>query len=122
MPSKSKAASNTSPVLTPEQAIEKYSTEAASQATAANYLELGAAYYVAHRWQDAIQAFEKTITLDPNQAFAHFYLGILYASQGQREKADAALAKVLQVSANQMLKEQAQARIPHIQSVADLGN
>ncbi len=122
MSAKSKSASNTSPVLTPEQAIAKYTTETASQATAANYLELGAAYYVAHRWQDAIQAFEKTVALDPNQAFAHFYLGVLYASQGQREKADAALAQVLTVSANQMLKEQAQARIPRIQSPADLGN
>jgi len=122
MSSKSKSDTLSASVLTPEQAIEKYSAEAKTQATAANYLELGAAYYVAHRWQDAIKAFEQAIALDPKQAFAHYYLGVLYASQGQRAQADAALSQVLAVSNNQMLKEQAQARIPNIKSVADLGS
>lgn len=122
MSSKPKTPAAPASVLTPEQAIEKYAAETKSQTTAANYLELGVAYYVGHRWQDAIHAFEQTIALDPKQAFAHYYLGILYASQGQRDKADAALAQVLQVSNNPMLKEQAKARIPNIKSVADLGS
>lgn len=121
MSSKPKTPPAPAGILTPEQAIDKYSDAIKSQATAANYLELGVAYYVAHRWQDAIQAFEKTVALDPKQAFAHYYLGILYASQGQRDKADAALAQVFEVSNNQMLKEQAKARIPNIRSLADLG-
>lgn len=122
MSSKPKTPAASAGVLTAEQAIEKYNAEIKTQATAANYLELGVAYYVARRWQDAIAAFEKTVALDGKQAFALYYLGVLYASQGQREKADAALAQVLQFSNNQMLKEQAKARIPNIKSVADLGS
>lgn len=121
MSSKPKTPTAPAGVLTPEQAIDKYSAQVKSQPTAANYLELGVAYYVARRWQDAIQAFEQTVALDPKQAFAHYYLGILYASQGHRDKADAALAQLLQVSNNPMLKEQAKARIPNIKSAADLG-
>lgn len=122
MSSKPKTPAAPAGVLTPEQAIEKYNAEIKTQATAANYLELGVAYYVARRWQDAIAAFEKSVALDAKQGFAHYYLGILYASQGQRDKADAALAQVLQVSSNQMLKEQAKARIPNVKSIADLGS
>lgn len=121
MSSKPKTPAAPSGVLTPEQAIEKYNAEIKTQATAANYLELGVAYYVARRWQDAIAAFEKSAALDTKQAFAYYYLGVLYASQGQRDKADAALAQVLQVSNNQMLKEQAKARIPNVKSIQDLG-
>ncbi len=118
----SKSSSKTpSAVLTPEQAIEKYSAQVKTQATAANYIELGAAYYVAKRWDDAVNAFEQAVQLDSKQAFAHYYLGLLYAAQGKSDKAQAELEQVLQVSNNPMLKEQARARIPNIKSVADLG-
>lgn len=114
-----KPASNA--VLSPEQAIEKYASQVSTQATAPGYLELGAAYYIAKRWDEAIRAFEKAIELDPAQGYAHYYLGVLYAATGQRDKANVAMQKVLQVSNNEMLKEQAQARIPNIKSIADLG-
>lgn len=109
-------------LLTTEEAIEKYSTAVKTEPTAANYLELGAAYYIARRWQDALQAFQKTVEIDPKQAFAYYYLGILNAALGNRADADNALAKVLEVSNNQMLKDQANARIPKINSPADLGS
>lgn len=109
-------------LLTTEEAIEKYSTAVKTEPTAANYLELGAAYYIAKRWNDALQAFQKTVEADPKQAFAYYYLGILNAAMGNRDKADEALEKLLQVSNNQMLKDQARARIPKITSPADLGS
>lgn len=121
MSSKPKASDNSSPVLSPEQAIAKYEAESQTQGSAANYLELGVAYYVAHRWEDAVRTFEKVIALDPKQSYAYYYLGVLYAAQGQRDKADAALAQLLQVSSNPMLKEQAKARIPKVRNFADLG-
>lgn len=121
MSSKSSTTNSAPAVLSPEQAIEKYSAQVKTNATAANYLELGAAYYIAHRWQDAITAFEKTVELDSKQPYAYYYLGILYAALGQREKANAALEQLLQVSNNPMLKEQGRARIPKISSPADLG-
>jgi tetratricopeptide (TPR) repeat protein len=110
-----------SPVLSPEEAIQQYEDAVKAEPSAANYLELGAAYYIAKRWEDAVRAFERTVELDPKQAFAYYYLGVLYAALGQRDKASDALAHVLQVSNNPMLKEQAQARIPMITSVHDLG-
>ncbi|HZQ09923.1 MAG TPA: tetratricopeptide repeat protein [Anaerolineae bacterium] len=109
-------------LLSPDEAIAYYENAVKSEATAANYLELGAAYYVAHRWEDARNAFEKVIELDPREGYGYFYLGVLYAAFGQREQAQAALEKVLQVSNNQMLKDQAKTRIPNVHSVADLGD
>jgi tetratricopeptide (TPR) repeat protein len=109
-------------LLTTEEAIEKYSTAVKTEPTAANYLELGAAYYIAKRWNDALQAFQKTVEVDPKQAFAYYYLGILNAALGNRDKANEALEKVMQVSNNQMLKDQAQARIPKVTSPDDLGS
>ena len=108
-------------LLTTEEAIEKYSNAVKTEPTAANYLELGVAHYIARQWEDALKAFQKTVELDPNQSFAYYYIGILSAALGNREQADAALEKVLQTSRNQMLHDQAKARIPAINNIADLG-
>lgn len=108
-------------LLTTDEAIEKYANAVKSEPTAANYLELGAAYYIGKRWQDALNAFNKTVEMDPKQAFAYYYIGILNAALGNREQANAALEKVLQTSNNQMLLDQARARIPAIKNIAALG-
>lgn len=108
-------------LLTTEEAIDKYSNAVKTEPTASNYLELGAAYYIGKRWQDALNAFQKAVEVDPKQGFAYYYIGILNAALGNRDKANEALDRVLQVSNNQMLKDQARARIPKISSVADLG-
>ncbi len=121
MSSKQPATKPNNALLTTEEAIEKYSNAIKSEPTAVNYLELGAAYYVAKRWEDAVKAFEATVEKDPKQAFAYYYLGILNAALGNRDKANDALTQVLQISNNQMLKDQARARIPNISSVHDLG-
>jgi tetratricopeptide (TPR) repeat protein len=122
MSSKQPAPRPNNALLTTEEAIEKYATAVKTEPTAANYLELGAAYYIAQRWQDALNAFNKTVEADPKQAFAYYYIGILNAALGNREQANAALEKVLQTSNNQMLQDQARARIPAINSVAALGH
>jgi len=121
MSSKPPAVRPNNALLTPEEAIEKYSALVKTEPTAANYLELGAAYYIARRWQDALDAFQKTVEVDPTQAFAYYYIGILNAALGNRDKANEALSQVLRVSNNPMLKAQAQTRIPQVHSVADLG-
>ena len=108
-------------VLTPAEAIAHYEDAVKAQATAANYVELGVAYYIAHRWDEAVAAFEKAVALDSKEAYAHYYLGLLYAAAGQREKANGALERVLQATDNNMLKDQAKARIPAVRSPADLG-
>jgi tetratricopeptide (TPR) repeat protein len=108
-------------LLTTEEAIEKYSNAVKTEPTASNYRELGAAYYIAKRWNDALAAFQKTVEVDPKQAVAYYYIGIINAALGNRDRANEALDKIIQVSNNQMLKDQARARIPKVTSVADLG-
>lgn len=109
-------------LLTTAEAIEKYSNAVKTEPTAANYLELGAAFYIARRWDDALKAFQKTVEVDSKQAVAYYYLGILNAALGNRDKANQALDQLLQVSSNQMLKDQGRARIPFVNTIADLGN
>ncbi len=108
-------------LLTTEEAIEKYTNAVKTEPTASNYLELGAAYYIAKRWNDALAAFQKAVEVDGKQAFAYYYLGVINAALGNRDKANEALDKLLQVSNNPMLKAQAQTRIPQVKTVADLG-
>jgi tetratricopeptide (TPR) repeat protein len=122
MSAKAPAVKPNNALLTPAEAIEKYSAAVKSEPTASNYLELGAAYYISKRWDEALDAFNKAVEVDPKQAFAYYYVGILNAAKGNRDKAHEALEKILQVSNNQMLKDQAQSRIPAVKSVADLGN
>lgn len=121
MSSKQPAVRPNNALLTTEEAIEKYANAVKTEPTAANYLELGAAYYIGKRWEDALKAFQKTVEVDPKQAFAYYYIGILSAALGRRDQANAALEKVLQTSNNQMLQDQARARIPRITSVEALG-
>lgn len=121
MPSKQPETKPDNALLTTDEAIEKYASAVKTEATGANYLELGAAYYIAGRWDDALRALDKAVEIDPRQEFAYYYIGILNAALGNRERADAALNKLLQVSDNQMLKDQARARILNITSLADLG-
>jgi tetratricopeptide (TPR) repeat protein len=121
MSSKQPAPRPNNALLTTAEAIEKYSNAVKTEPTAANYLELGAAYYIARRWQEALEAFQKTVQVDPKQPVAYYYLGILNAALGNREQANQALERVLQFSSNQMLKDQARARIPNVTSVDDLG-
>lgn len=107
--------------LTPAQAIEQYqrATEAEPN-NADKFMELGAAYYVGHHWDDAIHAFEKAVQLKPDLGHAHFYLGVLYAAKGDQARAQQELDAVLRVSRNPILIAQAKARISTVKSLAEL--
>lgn len=110
-------------VMTPDEAIAFYERATQSEPNNAdNFLELGAALYIAHRFDQAIEAFEKAVALNPQLGHAFYYLGVLYASKGMRDKADQALKKVVEVSTNPILRAQAEARIPSVMSPAQLGN
>jgi tetratricopeptide (TPR) repeat protein len=107
--------------LTPHQAIQFYERAVDENPNDADkYMELGAAYYIAHRWKEAIGAFEKAAALQPNLGHAHYYLGVLYAATGDKERAQKELDTVLQVSDNAILKAQAKSRIPFVNSTAQL--
>lgn len=121
MSSKQPATRPNNALLTPEEAIAKYADAVKTEPSAANYLELGAAYYIARRWEDALKQFQKAVEVDSKQAVAYYYLGVLNAAMGNRDKANDALNQVLQISNNPMLRAQAQTRIPQVKSIADLG-
>lgn len=107
--------------LTPHQAVEQFEREAKEKPTdAETMMELGAAYYISHRWDEAIGAFEKAVSLKPDLGHAHYYLGVLYAAKGDKERAQRELQTVIKVGNNPILVAQAQARIPMVNSPAEL--
>ncbi len=107
--------------LTPSQAIEQYQRATESDPNNADkFMELGAAYYVAHRWEDAIVALERAVQLKPDLAHAHYYLGVLYAAKGDKARAEKELDSVIKTTKNPILIQQAQARIPSVKSPAEL--
>lgn len=110
-------------VMTPAEAIAFYERAAQNEPNNAEiFLELGAAQYIAHRFDEAIGSFEKATSMNGKLGHAYYYLGVLYAAKGMRDKADQALKKVIEVSDNPILRAQAEARIPNVMSTAQLGN
>lgn len=110
-----------SPVLTPQEAINFYERATNDDPNNAdNFAELGAAYYIAHQWDQAIAALERAVQLQPDHGHAHYYLGVLYAAKGDRARAEKELNTVLQVSNNAILKAQAKSRIPNVNNPSQL--
>ncbi len=107
--------------LMPHEAIEQYERATKSDPNDADkFMELGAAYYIAHQWDEAIGAFERAVALNPGLGHAHYYLGVLYAAKGEKERAQKELNAVLSTSTNPILIAQAKARIPAVTSPAQL--
>ncbi len=107
--------------LTPHEAIEQYERAVNSDPNDADkFMELGAAYYIAHKWDQAIGAFEKAVALNPGLGHAHYYLGVLYAAKGDQARAQKELNAVLSTTQNPILIAQAKARIPAVTSPAQL--
>ncbi len=107
--------------LMPHEAIEQYERAVKSDPNDADkYMELGAAYYIAHEWDQAQSAFEKAVALNPGLGHAHYYLGVLYAAKGDKERAQNELIAVLTTSKNPILIAQAKARIPAVSGPAQL--
>lgn len=109
--------------LTPLEAVEHY--ERATKEEPNNgefYMDLGAAYYVAHRWEEAIGALEQAVRLRPDLGHAHYYLGVLYASKGNKDRANQELEMVMKLGKNPILIAQAKARIPMVSSMSGLAD
>jgi Flp pilus assembly protein TadD len=107
--------------LTPHQAIEHYEREVKEEPNdAGRLMGLGAAYYIAHRWDEAIAPLEKAVSLRPDLGHAHYYLGVLYAARGDKDRAQKELEAVIKVGNNPILVAQAKSRIPSVHSPAEL--
>jgi adenylate cyclase len=74
--------------------------------------DLGHAYYLLERHEEAIAAFKHTLTWNPNFLPAHARLAATYSELGREEEARAEAATVLQISPNFSLKGVSQ-RFPY---------
>jgi Flp pilus assembly protein TadD len=107
MPEKAKAVE-----LTPHEAVEHYERAVKEDPkNGENFLDLGTAYYISHRWDEAIGAFQQAVDFRPDLGHAHFYLGVLYAAKGDKERARKELESVMKLGKNPILIAQAKARI-----------
>jgi TolB-like protein/class 3 adenylate cyclase/thioredoxin-like negative regulator of GroEL len=66
--------------------------------------ELGFAYRVTGRYEEAIAAFKKVLARNPNHLYGHLNLAAAYSQSGQEEEARAEVAEVLRLSPNLSLE------------------
>jgi tetratricopeptide (TPR) repeat protein len=62
---------------------------------AEKYANLGMAAYANSSYNEAISYFNQSIQLDPNNAYAYYYRGMVYKSLGETEQAIADFQKCL---------------------------
>jgi DNA-binding winged helix-turn-helix (wHTH) protein/TolB-like protein len=60
--------------------------------------DTAAAYYFAHRFDEAIKQYQKSIEIDPNHAYTYVGLGQVYDQKGKYDEAIAAYAKAISLS------------------------
>ncbi len=62
--------------------------------------ELGEAYKSAGKYRDAMQAFQRAISLNPRNYMCHYRLGLVYAAERREQEAVNAFQKVLEINPN----------------------
>ena len=70
--------------------------------------QLGFAYLVAGRYEEALGPLKKALTLNPNLMFSHLNLAVCYAELGRLEEARAEVAEVLRLNPNVSLESSKQ--------------
>ncbi len=75
------------------------------------HLNLGSSYYATHELDAAFKEFQQAAALAPSLDHAHYYLGVLYAKRGDKDKAREELQKVLGGNGHYLLKNQAKIQI-----------
>jgi len=59
---------------------------------------LGVGYRMTGRYEDAIEALNKALLLNPNYLFTHTHLAVTYILLGREEEARAEVAEILRIS------------------------
>ena len=77
---------------------------------------LGSGYYAAHDWDAAFKEFQQAAALAPSLDHAHYYLGVLYAKQGDQGNARQEFDKVLKGNGHSLLKTQAKIQLSMLDS------
>ncbi len=100
------------PELTPRQAVELFERAVKDNPQDAQaHLNLGSGYYAVGDLDAAFNEFQQAATLAPSLDHAHYYLGILYAKRGDKDKARQELDKVRSGNGHYLLKNQAKIQI-----------
>ena len=81
-------------VATLQAAIQK------DPGNAANYAQLGNAYFDAEQWPSAIEAYERSLKINPNDADVSTDLGVSYYSMNRPDEALAQFERSLKISPN----------------------
>ena len=81
--------------------------EKKSSMKARGYNNLGNAYAVSGRLDEAIEAYRNHIRLNPNHLDTHYNLGVLYKSMGLRNEAKKEFEIALQLNPNDANARQA---------------
>ena len=66
-------------------------------------LNLGRTYYFVRDYDKAIEQHQKTLALDPNYYWAHFFLGITYEQKGMHKEAIAEIVKARELAGDPAL-------------------
>jgi TolB-like protein/Tfp pilus assembly protein PilF len=69
---------------------------------------LGQSYYLLRRYEEAIAAQKRALTLSPDFLHAHVHLAAIYSELGREEEAQAEAAEVLRISPNYSLEVERQ--------------
>ncbi len=104
------------PELTPREAITKFEKAVQQSPDAMTHFNLGSAYYVAHDLDAALKELQEAVALSPDLDHAHYYLGVIYKSHGEADKARLEFDKVVQGNSNFMLKNQARMQMRELES------
>jgi TolB-like protein/class 3 adenylate cyclase/Tfp pilus assembly protein PilF len=65
------------------------------------YLRIvGTAYYLSGRYEEAVEAYKRVLTRNPNWLLTHVNLALLYSELGREQEARAEVAEVLRLSPN----------------------
>ena len=69
---------------------------------------LGQAYYLLKRYEEAVTAFKRLLTRNPDHLRAHFFLGMIYSETGRKEDAQAELEACRRINPSYYLQRMRQ--------------
>jgi tetratricopeptide (TPR) repeat protein len=72
------------------------------------FYNVGVAYYNAKDYDNAIQYFQKSVTVDPKFTDGYFQIGLTYVAKGDNPKAIEAFKKVIEIDPSSESAKEAQ--------------
>jgi tetratricopeptide (TPR) repeat protein len=104
------------PELTEDQAVAQFEKAVKEHSDATSHFNLGSAYYAAHNLDAAFKEFQEAAALQPGLDHAHYYLGVIFKTRSDKDKARAEFNQVINGGANMMLKSQANIQLKSLDS------